>query len=401
MNKHLFILLIILVICSFALSACQPKEHQHTFSDQWTSGEIYHWHNATCEHNNVVDNREEHTFGADNKCTVCGYNKGSLVSLKYILSSDGNSYGILGIGNVTASDIVIPNIHEGLPVTTVGNYAFENSANITSVTIPEGVTSVGDSAFKNCANLKTVILPNSLTSISDSSFLDCPKLTYNQHDNALYLGNETNKYLVLAKAKDTSITTCSIHADTKFIYTSAFYNCNNLQSIVVPNGVISINSGAFFNCSSLTNITLPNSITNIGGVAFKGCKSLQSITIPNGLGVIDNSTFYGCSNLQNVTIPNSVTKVDDYAFANCTNLLTVTLGENVTTIGYRSFENCSSLANIRIAEKLNDIGASAFSGCNTLADVYYAGSVESWNNIKIGVSGNNDLTNATIHYNQK
>ena len=58
---------------------------------------------------------------------------------------------------------------------------------------------------------------------------------------------------------------------------SAFYDCDALTSITIPNSVISIGNFAFSGCSSLTSITIPNSVTSIGNSAFSG--GLTSITI--------------------------------------------------------------------------------------------------------------------------
>ena len=87
----------------------------------------------------------------------------------------------------------------------------------------------------------------------------------------------------------------------------AFYGCNNLTSIMIPEGVTSIGSAAFSGCSSLTSITIPDSVTSINGEAFEECKSLTSITIPEGVTEIWRRTFADCSSLTNVTLPKSLT----------------------------------------------------------------------------------------------
>ena len=81
--------------------------------------------------------------------------------------------------------------------------------------------------------------------------------------------------------------------------------------------VTSIGDYAFYYCDGLTSVTIPNSVTSIGDYAFKGCSGLTSVTIPNSVTSIGNSAFYGCKGLTSVTIGNSVTSIGEYAFEDC------------------------------------------------------------------------------------
>ena len=125
-----------------------------------------------------------------------------------------------------------------------------------------------------------------MTSIGKWAFSRCSSLLYNEFDNSYYLGNSSNPYLALVKAKNNSISTCVINKDTKIILNNAFYGCRSLTSIVIPNSVTSIGESAFYNCSSLTSIEIPNSVTSIRSYAFSGCSSLsiycQATSKPSG-----------------------------------------------------------------------------------------------------------------------
>ena len=166
----------------------------------------------------------------------------------------------------------------GNGVTTIGDYAFYYCSNLESVTIGNGVTTIGSEAFYNCSALTTITIPDSVTTIGDYAFYDCNNLQYNEYDNACYLGNAGNPYVVLIKAKDTSITNCTINSKTKVIYSWAFSGCSALTSITIPDGVTSIGDHAFSGCSALTTITIPDSVTTIGVSAFYGCIILTDIT---------------------------------------------------------------------------------------------------------------------------
>ena len=62
----------------------------------------------------------------------------------------------------------------------------------------------------------------------------------------------------------------------------------------IRKGVKVIGNGAFFWCESLTSINIPNSVTTIGNGAFSRCSSLISINIPNSVTTIGNGAFSRC-----------------------------------------------------------------------------------------------------------
>ena len=64
---------------------------------------------------------------------------------------------------------------------------------------------------------------------------------------------------------------------------AAFYRCDNLISISIPEGVTSIGVAAFEECINLTSINMPERLTSIGVAAFEGCRSLTKIDIPESL----------------------------------------------------------------------------------------------------------------------
>ena len=216
-------------------------------------------------------------------------------------------------------------------VTTIGNSAFFNCRNLTTVTGMKNVTKIGDNAFYNCSNLKEITIPNTVESMGTSIFYGCTSL----------------KSVVLPN-KRVNITD------------STFYNCSSLESITLPDTVEYIRNNAFYGCSSLKKIVWSKSIKEIENNAFKGCSSLTEIIIPDGVTSIGSNAFQNCTSLASVRIPNSVTSLGTYIFDGCSLLTDVALGKGLTTIPSYMFSNCESLKNIKIPYNVATIGSYAF-----------------------------------------
>ena len=152
-----------------------------------------------------------------------------------------------------------------------------------------------------------------------------------------------------------------------------FHECGNLQDIVLPVGVTSIDDWAFDGCSSLASIDIPEGVTSIGNGAFSGSSSLTSIAIPEGVTSIEAGAFLGCSSLTSIVIPEGVTSIGEGAFEDCSSLISIDLPEGVTSIGYGAFSGCSSLTSIDIPESVTSIGEWAFYYCSSLTQVYCYG----------------------------
>jgi prepilin-type N-terminal cleavage/methylation domain-containing protein/uncharacterized repeat protein (TIGR02543 family) len=254
-------------------------------------------------------------------------------------------------------------------VTSVGAEAFYGCDSLTSVTIGNGVTSIGNYAFYNCSDLISITIPDNMTTIGWAVFDGCASLQYNEYDNAYYLGNNNNMYVLLVMAKDKNITSCNIHNNTRVIYSDAFYNCTGLTSVTIGNSVISIGETVFGCCTSLTSVVIPDSVTSIGSYVFRDCTNLTNITIGNGLTSISYHAFYNCDSLTSVTIPDSVTMICERAFRQCDGLTSVTIGNGVTYIGDAAFIACTNLISIEIPDSVTSMGDAVFRDCTNLTNV--------------------------------
>ena len=95
----------------------------------------------------------------------------------------------------------------------------------------------------------------------------------------------------------------------------------------------SIGSYAFYNCEKLKEINIPEKVKTVQKATFKGCSSLLNLTIAEGVTSIEDSAFEGCSFLPIIKLPNSMTSIGSYAFNQCSDLVAVCIPSGVKYIG--------------------------------------------------------------------
>jgi len=178
---------------------------------------------------------------------------------------------ILGYsGSVKA--VKIPAVIEGLNVTDISNNAFANR-NITSVEIPNTVTTIGDGAFSNCQQLSSITLHDGITSIGVNAF------------------------------RKTAIVSIKLPKKITLISQGMFAECRNLANIEIPEGVTVIGVEAFTTCVALSEVKLPTTIRAIHNSAFLNCNLLASVVIPESVTNIEfrGNPFVGCGALTMLT----------------------------------------------------------------------------------------------------
>ena len=186
----------------------------------------------------------------------------------------------------------------------------------------------------------------------------------------------------------------TIPSSVTYIGDRAFYRCEGLANITIPNSVREIGGGAFSNCSSLKSIKLPSKLKYVGGGAFSDCSSLTNITMANGVIEIGSDAFRGCSSLTNITMSNNVIEIGVDTFKGCSNLKSITLPSKLRYIGNGAFFGCSSLTNITFPNTVRKIGDGAFSGCSSLTTITIPDTM--WEIREEAFSGCSSLTSITI-----
>lgn len=274
----------------------------------------------------------------DSAWATVSYTQPYTSGMKYTLINNDTEYEITSYGKATG-DVVIDDLYNGLPVTSISKLAFSNTTKITSVTFGKYIKTVSDRAFYSCAGMTSLTLNDRLETIESMAFQGCSEL-------------------LEVKIPDS----------VKTIGESAFAYCSKLKNIDFGNSVESLGVTAFISTKELTQAVLPRSLLNVGESAFaqsgirkivlnttantqygksvfSQCKSLTEIDFGEDMTTITDSMFQGCASLKSVVIPSCVKEIGKTAFYDCLTLSDVSIGENVTSIGSNVFVNTIAYRN--------------------------------------------------------
>ena len=319
-------------------------------------------------------------------------------------------------------------------VTSIELSAFNGCSSLASITIPSKVQSIGSNAFNGCTSLTSVTsyieepptLQDGTFPSNSNSELTVPfgkKETYqnmaewNKFTTITEMAtDETPDFFVVDTQEGIAVTysiidkvakTCCVgYTDgtsdktavtnasnltgtltipstvtfpgTTDVYTVkeigpyAFYYCDKLTSIVIPDGVEDIDTRAFYRCRKLESITLPQQLRAIANEAFMECESFESILIPENVISIGHGIFSGCAKLssitvsggntifsspdnsnaiisgqtliagcKNTTIPTTITTIGEYAMSNLINA-TIVIPDNIIELRTMCFTNLTN-----------------------------------------------------------
>ncbi|MBO5295050.1 MAG: leucine-rich repeat protein [Clostridia bacterium] len=295
--------------------------------------------------------------------------------------------GLKTIGGSAFDSTALKRVVIPANVETVGDTAFIGCAQLEEVVIQDGVTSIGREAFAMCDKLKTVILPNTLADMGNNVFKDSPAIEYTIYEGMKYLGSATNPYLVLVgRNEGTRLVT---HADTVFIMSHAFYNCENIVSV-----------------------ELGQNVRYIGPSALKGMDLLETITVH-----ADNPYYYAVGNLlidKSTNVPilgcktsvipsdGSIDKVNLDIFSYIASIKTIYIPKGIKTVGF-DFQGMDGLKVIVLeSDVVHLVIDGNYNGCDLKKEncfaVYRCHTTEQWKKVQVEYAFKKDTGNSGVSF---
>lgn len=244
--------------------------------------------------------------------------------------------------NVYKGDIVVPSevSYNGklFSVIRIGSYAFRNSSEALTITLPNSINTIGDSAFEDCTKLKNINLPDGITDIGSSAFESCEALE-----------------------------SISIPKGLKEIPYEMLYRCASLREIIIPSNITRIGGNAF-NRSGIERVIIEDSeskINLVGSYVYKSVNNGCEINLGSFSGmplkflylgrnfVIDDgySPFLGLDTLEEIMIGGFVTELPANTFVKVIEFIEA----NASQLPMIFYSGPDNLKKITILEGKNDL----------------------------------------------
>ena len=336
----------------------------------------------------------------------------SSLTSSYYTDNNGNKYlgnennEFIYLAKVSSVDITSFTFAEGCKF--IGDRAFQGCSQLKTLIIPEGIISIGADVFDRC-DITTFSVPNSIKRFCLAGDMDryTTLQSYSDGQGGEYFGNSENNFLVLADV-DRSLTTYEIADGCKVILGIAFDANKTVESITIPDSVVSVDMIAFYGRTALKSITFEGDVEYIGYAAFSGCTSLENLVIPEGVKSFDLTGITDYSSLKSISFPSTIEEItfapttDSHTYTFLNNLESITVAEGnkyysgagncliekatkkliigcansvipndgtVKIIGQSAFDGCLNLKEITIPDYVISLGSYCFAGCENLESV--------------------------------
>ena len=329
--------------------------------------------NVTSIENNCFDS-------CDNLKEV--YLPASLKNIKDSIFGNCNSLNKIIVDGKNENFIVENNILYSKDKTVL-YFNFNDTSNVTELTIEEGVKTLMGGSLTKFTKLKVINLPSTLNSINSFNIFrgmfDLESININEGNtkydsDGVNIYDNTTQALIFSASKEKSFT---VRQGTKIISTYAFYNNTNLESITLNNDLEQIEQQAFNN-TKIKELNIPASVIYLHPLFIYG-SDITTVTIdPQNLNYTSDDSFIYNKNkttlvlyLKNetsVVIPDGIERISIYAFHAKTNLQNIVIPSTVKEIA-TSFNYCNGLTSITIPNSVESISSICFEFTNNLTSI--------------------------------
>ena len=276
----------------------------------------------------------------------------------------------------------------------IDSYAFSGDKSLTTLVLPDSLKIIRRLAFDS--GLQSVFIPESVEIVAQHAFWSIDGLTIfceaaTRPDGWKDDWNFDNRVVWGFTGRQTSINGLFF----SICFDSAGNECATLMwpetdfvDLEIPNfievdgtsvPVTRILDYAFYDCDSLNSVVLPSNIEDIGNFSFYSCSNLSSLEFAPGIqiDVIPQYAFTSCISLKSLVLPSGLIRLEDGAFWSCTGLEWIELPGSVEYIGFRAFAACSSLQTVNFVGEshLNYLGILCFASCPYLSTFFIPASV--------------------------
>ena len=300
-----------------------------------------------------------------------------------------------GLGGV----VEIPEQIGGVTVTEIGENLFRYNSDVTKVIVPDTISYIDKFAFAFCDNLSELYIEGSNVTFADRVFGDrtagepstVPNLSVisvpNFSDYREQLDKSTGEGPIgnfddafECRHESRKLGCCDAHSSHVYTDGDECIYCG------APIWEIDGTKLVHYNGSEET-VVVPENITVLASMCFYGC-SAKSILLPDGLLTIESGVFSGLNSLEKIVIPDSCTEIATGNLCNCASLEEIIFSNNITQIGGGCISKLPQLKSVVLPEKLESIGGGVFSSCGSLKEIVFP---ESLTGIPSGLFSNTPL----------
>ena len=293
----------------------------------------------------------------------------------------------------------ITTITLGDGVASIGAGAFDGCSKLAQINIGKGVKSIAGRAFSYCDALTSIVIPENVNDISADAFSNCSNLNgiWVSDNNPAYSSDQYgvlfNKDQTRLIAAPKTLASYTIGDHVQVIGKQAFRSCYDLKELTMGTGVQTIEEDAFMQCY-LDELRIKDiyawwkvcpldgfgdPVVSASGVHLvdQNGTEITEFTVDPSVKEIPESGFWNCKGLTEITISNGVEKIGYNAFYNCEGLTEIIIPDSVQHIGSYAFENCTALTTVTFGKGLRSSDGSMFEGCTSLMDLHIS-DLASW-----------------------